>query len=105
LRIGHARHSEEDQTLPLQCHALQQTGCEQGYGERTGGKTTRCPERATVGLKAMRAHAHPAGWPRKRQPQQFQAARALREGVQIPVKAIAARLGVAPSIAHRNRGA
>ena len=59
-------------------------------------------ERAAVGLKALRARGRPAGRPRKLQPQDLQAARALRAAGQVPVKAIAARLGVAPSTVYRN---
>jgi DNA invertase Pin-like site-specific DNA recombinase len=59
-------------------------------------------ERAEVALKALRACGRPAGRPRKLQPQELQAARALRAAGQVPVKVIAARLGVAPSTVYRN---
>jgi DNA invertase Pin-like site-specific DNA recombinase len=82
MRIGYARLSEEDQTLPLQRQALQKAGCGQVYEERARGKTTRRP--------------------RKLPREAFQAARALRGAGQVPVKAIAARFGVAPSTVYRN---
>ena len=59
-------------------------------------------ERAQVGLRALRARGRPAGRPRKLQPHELQAAQALRAASQVPVKAIAARLGVAPSTVYRN---
>jgi DNA invertase Pin-like site-specific DNA recombinase len=179
MRIGYARISEEDQSLPFQRHALQAAGCAQVYEERARGQTTRRPqrdaclqalragdtlvvwrldrlgrslsdliglcaelqargihlealseglhtgspagqglwrafglladferhlsrERAAVGLQALRARGRPAGRPRKLQAHQLQAARALRAAGQVPVKAIAARLGVAPSTVYRN---
>jgi DNA invertase Pin-like site-specific DNA recombinase len=179
MRIGYARISEEDQSLPFQRHALQAAGCAQVYEERARGQTTRRPqrdaclqalragdtlvvwrldrlgrslsdlirlsaelqargihleslseqlhtgspagqglwrafglladferhlsrERAAVGLKALRARGQPGGRPRKLQPHELQAARALRAAGQMPVKAIAACLGVAPSTVYRN---
>lgn len=45
MRIGYARISEEDQSLPLQRQALQAVGCEQVYEGRARGKTTRRPQR------------------------------------------------------------
>ena len=62
-------------------------------------------ERAQVGqraLRALRARGRPAGRPRKLQPHELQAAQALRAAGQVPVKAIAARLGMAPSTVYRN---
>ena len=179
MRIGYARRSAEDQTLPLQRQALQQAGCGQVYEERARGKTTRRPqreaclqalragdtlvvwrldrlgrslsdlihlsaelqargiqleslseqlhtdspagqmlwrlfglladferhlsrERAAVGLKALQARGRPAGRPRKLKALELQAARALREAGQVPVRAIAARFGVSPSTLYRN---
>ena len=58
MRIGYARLSEEDQTLPLQRQALQAAGCGQVYEKREEG--------------------------------------------QEPMRAIAARFGVAPSTLYRN---
>jgi DNA invertase Pin-like site-specific DNA recombinase len=59
-------------------------------------------ERAAVGLKALRARGRLDGRPRKLPPETLQAVRALRADGQVPVKAIAARLGVAPSTVYRN---
>lgn len=83
MRIGYARLSEEEETLPLQRQALEAAGCRQvyDYEERARGQTTRRP--------------------RKLPPEALQAARALRAG-QGPVRAITARFGVAPSALYRN---
>jgi DNA invertase Pin-like site-specific DNA recombinase len=62
-------------------------------------------ERAAVGLKALRARGRLDGRPRKLPPETLQAVRALRADGQVPVKAIAARLGVAPSTLYRNLAA
>ena len=43
MRIGYARISEEDQSLPVQRRALQAAGCERVYEERARGQTTRRP--------------------------------------------------------------
>jgi len=59
-------------------------------------------ERAAVGLKALRVCGQLDGRPRKLRPQELEAARALRAAGQVPVKAIAARFGVAPSTVYRN---
>ena len=59
-------------------------------------------ERAQVGLQALRACGRPAGRPRKLAPHQLKAAQALRAAGQVPVKAIAARFGVAPSTVYRH---
>ena len=58
-------------------------------------------ERAAVGLKALRAYGRLDGRPRKLKPPELQAVRALRAG-QVPMRAIAARFGVAPSTLYRN---
>ena len=179
MRIGYARISEEDQSLPVQRHALQAAGCGQVYEERARGQTSRRPqraacllalrasdtlvvwrldrlgrslsdlirvvaelqargiqlealsehlhtgspagqmfwrffglladfdlhlsrERAVVGLKASQACGRLGGRPRKLQPDALQTARALRASGQVPVRAIAARFGVAPSTVYRN---
>jgi DNA invertase Pin-like site-specific DNA recombinase len=179
MRIGYARLSEEDQTLPLQRKALQAAGCERVYEERARGQTTQRPqrdaclqalragdtlvvwrldrlgrslsdlirlsaelqargihleslseglcagsptgqvlgrvfgllaeferhlsrERAAVGLKALRAYGRLDGRPRKLPPEALQTARALRAAGQEPMRAIAARFGVAPSTLYRN---
>ena len=59
-------------------------------------------ERAAVALKALRACGRLDGRPRKLQPEALQAARALRAAGQVPMRAIAARFGVAPSTLYRN---
>jgi DNA invertase Pin-like site-specific DNA recombinase len=59
-------------------------------------------ERAAVALKALRACGRLDGRPRKLQPEALQAVRALRAAGQVPMRAIAARFGVAPSTLYRN---
>ena len=59
-------------------------------------------ERAAVALKALRACGPLDGRPRKLQPEALQAVRALRAAGQVPMRAIAARFGVAPSTLYRN---
>lgn len=83
MRIGYARVSEEVPPLLLRRQAVQQAGCGPVYEGRARDDTTRRP--------------------RKRQPHELRIARALREAGQVPVKAIAARLEVAPSTLYRNR--
>jgi DNA invertase Pin-like site-specific DNA recombinase len=158
MRIGYARISEEDQSLPLQRQALQQAGCEQVYEERARGQTTRRPQRDAcfralragdtlvvwrldrlgrslsdlirlsaelqargIHLESLSEGLHtgsPAGqrlWrvfglladferhlSRERAAVGLKALRALRAAGQVPVKAIAARFGVAPSTLYRN---
>lgn len=108
MRIGYARISDKDQSLPLQSQALQQAGCEQVYEERTHGQTTRRPLRAAC-LKALRGGDTLVVWRLDRSlsdpiqlAAELQVTRVLLADGQVPVRAIAARLSVAPSTVYRN---
>ena len=106
MRIGYVRISEEDQSLPVQRQALLAVGGGQVYEKRACGQTTRRPQRDAC-LRALHAGNTLVVWrldgrPRKLQPHELQAVRALRAAGQVPVKAIAARFGVAPSTVYCN---
>jgi DNA invertase Pin-like site-specific DNA recombinase len=102
MRIGYARLSEDNEALPVQRPAFQAASCGQVDEERTRGQTTRRPQRAAVALKALRACGRRDGRPRKLRPEALQAVRALRADGQVPMRAIAARFGVAPSTLYRS---
>jgi len=105
MRIGYARLSEEDQTLPLQREVLQAAGCEQVYEERARGQTTRRPQRDAC-LQALRAgdtlvvrRLNQLG---RSLSDLIRLSAELQAAGQEPMRAIAARFGVAPLTLYRN---
>jgi len=122
MRIGYARISEEDRSLPVQRQTLLAAGCGQVDEERGEGQTTRrsrrdvCPRPLRAGdplvvwqldplgrslsdliqsAADLQARGNPFGLAERTTPHPHPAG-------QVPMRAIAARSGVTPSTLYRS---